>query len=413
VTPTGRRILFWSPNYAPELTGIPPLVTDAAEWLAARGHAVHVATAVPNYPERRIHAGYRGGFRWRERRGDVSLERSWLRVRPGESFVDKALYEASFAAIGFPAVARRLGTVDVLVCLVPSLAAAIASAAAVRARRSRIGHVPRFVLWVQDLVLVAATAVGRTDRRAVGSLLRAAGKLESAAVRQADRVVVCSPGFEDYFVSKGVPERRIATVYNWVDEAWITPAAAGSDGRPTRLLYAGNLGYTQGFDTLIDALRLVRSPVEVELVGEGNAACEVRRLAAGFSNVRVRPPVARADFPALLASADAHLVLQRRVGAGANFPSKIASYLASGRPIIASMSGEVAAIETLRESGAALVVPPESPRQLAEAIELLHSDPKLREALGREGRRFSHERFGRDAALTTLERELVGDVVAA
>jgi colanic acid biosynthesis glycosyl transferase WcaI len=76
------KILVWSPNYAPELTGIPPLVTDAAEWLAGRGHRVDVATAVPNYPERRIHRDYRGAL-WRTNRRDgVVVHRSWIRVRP-------------------------------------------------------------------------------------------------------------------------------------------------------------------------------------------------------------------------------------------------------------------------------------------------------------------------------------------
>ena len=42
------RILIWSPNYAPELIGIPPLVTSAAEWLAARGHKIDVVTALSN-----------------------------------------------------------------------------------------------------------------------------------------------------------------------------------------------------------------------------------------------------------------------------------------------------------------------------------------------------------------------------
>ena len=51
------RHLIWSPNYAPELIGIPPLVTDAAEWLVGRGHEVDVITAFPNYPERRIRPG--------------------------------------------------------------------------------------------------------------------------------------------------------------------------------------------------------------------------------------------------------------------------------------------------------------------------------------------------------------------
>ena len=54
------RILVWSPNYAPELAGIPPLVTEACGWLAARGHVVDVVTALPNYPHRQIHHWLRG-----------------------------------------------------------------------------------------------------------------------------------------------------------------------------------------------------------------------------------------------------------------------------------------------------------------------------------------------------------------
>ena len=93
------RILVWSPNYSPELTGIPPLVTDACRWLAVRGHEVEVVTALPNYPQRRIYPAYRRNL-WRTEVLDgVRVHRSWIRVRPGESFVDKVLYEASLRAL--------------------------------------------------------------------------------------------------------------------------------------------------------------------------------------------------------------------------------------------------------------------------------------------------------------------------
>ena len=93
------RLVIWSPNYAPELIGIPPLVTSAAEWLAGRGHTVDVVTAVPNYPERVVRAAYRGAVYRSSVEHGVSVHRSWLRVRPNERFVDKALYEASFALV--------------------------------------------------------------------------------------------------------------------------------------------------------------------------------------------------------------------------------------------------------------------------------------------------------------------------
>jgi colanic acid biosynthesis glycosyl transferase WcaI len=402
--PEARRILVWSPNYAPELTGIPPLVTDACEWLAARGHSVDVVTAMPNYPQRRIVDDYRGAL-WRsEHNAGVSLHRSWLRVRPEETFLDKALYELSFAACSLPRVARRMSSSDVLLCVVPSLLSA-AAAAAIRALLPASQR-PRLVLWVQDLVLSGALTLdglGARSRQA----LSAAGRLERAAARAADRIVVCSPEFRRYFAARGVQPGSIETIYNWVDVDWIEPAPPTLRAR-TRFLYAGNLGYSQGFETLVDGAIGAGPGVELEIVGDGNAAAEVHRLAARSDLVHVRPPVPRDEFPRMLASADVHVVIQRGVSAGANFPSKIASYLASGRPVVASIGAGTAAAELLRASGGALVVPPDSARDLARAMRTLSGDPELRAELGRNGRRYAVEHLAKRPVLERLEQELIG-----
>jgi colanic acid biosynthesis glycosyl transferase WcaI len=398
-------ILIWSPNYAPELTGIPPLVTDAAEWLAARGHRVDVVTAVPNYPERLIHPDYRGVL-WRsERRGDVLVHRSWLRVRPEETVFDKVLYEFTFATMSLPQALRRLPGRETLVCVVPSLVAAVyASLIARSLHLARRG--PRFVLWVQDLVFSAASSVHGVGPRA-RRLFQASRLAERGAGRAAEQVVVCSPGFHDYFAELGLDERRLLTIPNWVDVDEIPASPPPANGR-TRFLYAGNLGYTQGFETLVEAARLAGPEVEVEIVGDGNAAVRVRSLAADVGNVTVRAPVPRSDFPALLASAHVDLVLQRRVSAGANFPSKIASYLASGRPIIASIAAETPAARVLEASHAALVVSPEEPQGLASAMMRLHTDDTLRKELGRAGREYAVQTLDRRAVLPRLEKAILG-----
>jgi colanic acid biosynthesis glycosyl transferase WcaI len=400
--PAMTRILIWSPNYAPEPTGIPPLVTDAAEWLAGRGHDVGVVTGMPNYPERRIARGYRGLARTRERRDGVDVHRSWLRVRPRETFLDKTLYELTFATLSLPHVLRRLGRCDVLVCVVPSLAAAACAGAA--RRMLRLG---RLVVWVQDLVLLAAAVVGGTGASARGAISIARG-LERTAVRAADRLVACSPGFRDYLLGLGVDEERLRIVHNWVDASWIVPLQRRVEDGRSRFLYAGNLGYTQGFETLVAAARELDGVAEVDIVGEGNAAAHVRSLAASASNVRVRPPVPRDEFPALLGSADVLLVLQRSAAGGANFPSKIASYLASGRPIIASVSPDTPAAETLRASGAAVLVPPEDAGSLAGAMRRLQREAAVGDELGRRGREFALRTFDRESALERLEAALIG-----
>jgi colanic acid biosynthesis glycosyl transferase WcaI len=248
-------------------------------------------------------------------------------------------------------------------------------------------------------VLVAAAALD------AGETLRRVRAVEGAAFRAADRVVTCSPGFGDYLRTLGVDPARVTTVHNWVDGGWIVPGRR-STRRRSRFLYAGNLGYTQGFETLVRAAQELDGEVEISIVGGGNAAERLRELAAVAPNISVRGPVPKEEYPALLASADCHLVLQRRIASEANFPSKIASYLASGRPIIASMSHDSPAAETLRASGAALLVPAEEPTKLAEAMVQLHRDSDLRAELGRRGREFALQTFDREAALSRLEEAI-------
>ena len=396
------RILVWSPNYAPELTGIPPLVTDACDWLAARGHAVEVVTALPNYPERTIHPGTADGFRSLSGEVAVSVTRSWLRVRPGERFVDKALYELSFTTFSAPAVARRVRRADVLLCVVPCLSAALP----VPPLCAQLAPGPASFCGCKTSSCVRP-APSPTSGRQRERLIRLAGGIEAAAFRAADRVVVCSPAFSEYAANLGVEPSRIETIYNWVDLERVTAQPPREHRRPTRFLYAGNLGYTQGFETLIEASRLVGDDIELEIVGAGNMAAEVRRLAAATTNVRVSPPVPNDEYPELLASADVHVVIQRGISANANFPSKIASYLASGRPVVASISPDSTAASVLIASGGALVVPPEAPQELADAMRTLSANPGLVRELGARARAYAEEHFDRERSLAQLEAALV------
>lgn len=389
------RILIWSPNYAPELTGIPPLVTDAAEWLAARSHAVDVVAPMPNYPQRRIFEAYRGQWWATSRENGVTVHRSWLRVRREEGFADKALYELTAATFALPLVLRALRRADVVLCVIPTLLAATYATSLPRR--------PRVILWVQDLVLEAAATVAMSA--VARRVLAAAATLEQRAIARADRIVVCSPGFREHFVGRGADPVRVDIVYNWADLDAIRATEPPSNGC-VRFLYSGNLGYTQGLETLVAAASAAGEGVAVDIVGDGNAARSVAALAASVQNVTVRSPVPRDEFGGLLASHDAHVVVQRRAAAGANLPSKIASYLASGRPVIASIDAATPAAALLRESGAALLVEPESPVALAEAMQRLRAEPTLRHALGRNARVFAEARLSKEAALSRLEEAL-------
>jgi colanic acid biosynthesis glycosyl transferase WcaI len=397
------RVVIWTPNYAPELIGIAPLATDAANWLVQQGHDVQVVTAVPNYPERRIHDAYRGS-RWvKEEIDGVHVHRTWVRVRPDESVRDKVLYELSFALLSSSRALRLSRRSDVLVCVVPSLASAVLAGVAKRTL-GMFGSGPSLVLWVQDLVVPLIGAV--PGAKHPGVFIRMAASAESSAARAAATVVVCSPGFRDYLVARGVEQSRIHPVLNWVDTAHIAPSEPPQDG-VVRFVYAGNIGYTQDFDPLVAAARRLGPRVEIEIVGAGNGAARLRESARHDANITISSPVPDDQFPALLGSAHALLVLRGRIAPDANLPSKIATYLASGRPIVASTRHDSAAAEILSRSGAALLVEPEDSEALADAMERLVSNPAMRAELGRRGRQFAVEALEREQALRQLTEAIL------
>lgn len=160
--------------------------------------------------------------------------------------------------------------------------------------------------------------------------------------------------------------------------------------RPT-VGFVGTFFHYQGIDTLIRAapLILARFPRALFLlVGDGEmrrdweARVHAEELGSAF---RFTGQVPYRDVPLYISAMDVGLapLIARR---GPTSPLKLFDYWACGRPVVASDLPDVAAL--IRESAAAIPVPPEDPRALAgEVCELLGNEAK-RSALGSSGRRF-------------------------
>jgi glycosyltransferase involved in cell wall biosynthesis len=103
-------------------------------------------------------------------------------------------------------------------------------------------------------------------------------------------------------------------------------------------------------------------------------------------------------IPALYAESDAAVVMLRDlpIFEGA-LPTKLLEAMAAGRPVVLAARGEAARLVERERCG--LVVPPEDPRALAEALSALAADPARRAALGAAGRCAAERDFGREAWL--------------
>jgi len=121
-------------------------------------------------------------------------------------------------------------------------------------------------------------------------------------------------------------------------------------------------------------------------------------------NVRFLPLLAEADFRGVLAASGVCLVTQQQSVSEVAFPSKIVTYLAAGRPVVASVNPDCEVARITRESGAGAVVNAENPAALLAAIRELRSSD-LRK-LGENARVYASRRWSSVRVMGHLERSL-------
>lgn len=403
------KILIYSYNYHPEPIGIAPLMTELAEGLARRGHEVRVLTGMPNYPERRIYEGYRGKLYCTEMVNGVRIDRCYVWIRPKPGLLTRLALDGSFALTSF---LRALNgwRPDVMLMTSPPLAATVPAAVLRWLYRCPL------VLNLQDILPEAAIHTGLiTSRRAI----QVFEALERFAYRSATVISAIAEGFVDNLMSKGVPAEKITLISNWVDVNFIRPlpkenafrAANGLQGKFV-VLYSGNIALTQGLETVIDAAKWLddrpeAANIQFVIVGEVRALEKLRRYCrekAVGDRVMLLPFQPREALPEMLAAADVSLIVQRRNVVGFNMPSKTQLILASGRPAIASVPAHGTSSQAIHRSQGGIVVEPESPRALAEAILELAQDPDRAERLGRQGRQHALECYCFQVSLDRYEQ---------
>jgi glycosyltransferase involved in cell wall biosynthesis len=139
------------------------------------------------------------------------------------------------------------------------------------------------------------------------------------------------------------------------------------------------------------------------LVGDGSQRAELEARARGLSNVRFLPLQPEEGFADLLNAADVLLLNQRSTVRDMSLPGKLTSYFAAGRPVIAAVASDSETAREVTAANAGLVVEPERPQALADAIERLASMPAADvERLGASGAAFARANLTAQAGLRSL-----------
>jgi len=356
-------------DYAPDSTGIAPYTTAFARALAEAGADVRVVTGIPHYPQWRVtDQRYLHGRRWSEVIDGIRVIRVRHHVPEVAGLVGRARMEESFLRRALPVVRRTAA--DAVVAVTPSLAGLVAG---VLGRRGA----PLGVI-VQDITGAGAHESGTTGRM-VGGLI---GEVELAALRRASLVGVIAPRFGDRLVEHGVAKSRVVDLMNFTH---ISPSSIDKVSARRRLgwatdgtvaLHTGNMGMKQGLETVVEAAAMAPEGLRLVLLGDGNQRRLLEELGRGVGRLSILDPVDDMSYPLALAAADVLLLTERPGVREMSLPSKLTSYVAARRPIVAAVEPGGITYSLLDGAGAAEIVPAGDAGGLLSAVETVTSRPE-------------------------------------
>lgn len=399
--PPVARFFIASINYAPEPTGFAPHAASLAGYLARQGHQVSVFTGFPFAPYWRRREEDRGRLFSRDTAGGLTVYRvtHYIPRRPS-SVVQRAAMEASFSAAVFAAMAAAMlgpaGRPDAVLYIGAQPAVAMMTRIV-----AALARCPYFVN-VNDLAAHAALDVGIVGTR----LYKALDAFEFAAYRKAAGATVLCHSFEEALVTHGYPRDRIRMIRSPIDIDTIRPvprdgrfrARYGIPERAFVVMHAGSMGRKQGLMNVVKAATLARTAgVCWVFVGDGEARHELEEAtqAANLGDVVRYVPFQPDDMLSeMFAAADVLLVNQLSSVKDTVIPSKLLTYMAAGRPVLAAVNPGSQAAEILREADGGALVAPEDPEALsAAALWFMAQSRESQTAFAERNRAYAEQHF--------------------
>lgn len=388
------RVLLLSVAF-PDLEEGANLYGDLAVELAARGHAMHVATLL----ERRTGSGTR-----LEHQRGVEV----LRVASGDlfnvGFVRKGLTMLALEGDFRRAMRKTWPSTRFDLVLYPT--PPVTFVGLVEELKREQGCATYLIL--RDIFPQNAVDVGVMRK---GLAFHHFRRVERRLYAVSDRIGCMSPANVDWVAREGVSRAKLELLPNW--RRLREPPVGGRDlrrewGLEGKFLavFGGVIGVAQELEFLLDLAHESRDREDVAfvIVGEGNRKTALLEKAARLRlpNVRIEDRVTTDDFARLLRQADAGLVNLDRRFTIPNYPSKVLDYMEARLPVLASLDGSTDFGAMLDASGAGVWSLTGDLAAYRRNLDRLADDPALRRRMGENGRSYLERHFTVEGAVDTI-----------
>lgn len=237
-------------------------------------------------------------------------------------------------------------------------------------------------------------------------------QIDKYCQKNAACVRTISDEMADYLSStRNIPRHKYLVVNNWQNDEDFPPVTNTTKNDKLVFAYVGSINNHSNTDLIIKAFHQANlKDAELHVYGGGNRMEQCKSLVnrLGLTNVTF-DLVSRDKVPEVQGAADV-LVLALPKGNGELcLPSKITSYMFSGKPILASVDLNSATNRYLKEADCGIVIEPDNEAALAEAFRKMGAMHKERlNELGRNGRLFADNNLTKKVNIKLVVDTIIG-----
>lgn len=400
--PSQKKILVVTQHFWPENFRI----NDIVEGFLQDGIAVDVLCGLPNYPKGEWFPGYSAAGPFEEEWHGARLYRCKEVPRRGNTSVNIFLNYVSWPWYAAHALHRLSGGYDAVFCF--NTSPVLMCWPAIRYAKKH--HIP-FTNYVLDIWPENLYSVLNVKNKALRAIAQG---VSDALYKKADRLIAMSEPLQQRLCQRtGMPPQKVAVIPQYCEDFYAVPqpdaALQAQFGGRFNLVFTGTFTPAQSLETVITAVQDARSRgadmLHLLLVGDGmsRAALEakVKDLHAEDA-VTFYGSVPATDIPKFTALADALIVcLSDSPDLGLTVPAKVASYMAAGKPVLASMDG---AGNAAVAAAGGLSSPACDAAALADnLLALTRMDAAQRAAMGQSAKEYYLANYRRSELLRKLE----------
>ena len=381
------------------------------EEMAKRGHYVHAITGTPNYPMGEIFEGYKHNKNNEEDHNGIHITHVSVIPRKHDAIHRLLNYHS------YPITAKRklLGLSDDYDVVFANQSSPVMMVEPAIAYAKK--HHKRVVMYCMDL-WPASICVGGVKKDS--AIYKFYWFLSKYVYKNVDVILVTSRMFKDYLTSEfDIDPRKIDYLPQYALSEFenFEPSSADSSCSKytTDIVFAGNVGVAQNIIVVLRAAKIIQdeeitdhgNKILFHIIGYGQALESLQTYAKEkkIENVIFYGRKPSEEMPKYYAMADAMLVTMLPDPlVSLTLPAKVQSYMAAGKPIIASADGEIR--NAIEESGCGLCAKGDDEKDLVAKIREFSNVLDSRVVMGRKAREYYMKNFSVKIVMDKLERVL-------